>query len=58
MAMLFWNPAFTVDDAERERALSDMVLRLDEADRSDFGETVRMMIERHRAMSPEMHRTH
>ncbi len=54
MAMLFWNLAMR-DEAKREQTLAEMVLRLDEADRAEFAETARMMIERHRTMFPEMH---
>ena len=56
IAMLFWNLAVTRDDAERERALSDMALQINEAERAEFERTARMMIDRHRAMFPEMHR--
>jgi hypothetical protein len=56
MAMLFWNLAITHDESRREEALSDMIRRLDEADRQEFEETARMMIERHRTMFPEIHR--
>ena len=55
MGMLFWNLAIIRDDAKREEALADMVRRLDEADRPEFQETARMMIERHRTMFPKMH---
>jgi hypothetical protein len=55
MSMLFWNLAITPDDEERRDNLVDMALRLDEADRPEFVRTARMMIERHRAMFPEMH---
>ena len=55
LGMLFWNLAITRDEEERQDALVDMALRLDEADRPEFVRTARMMIERHRAMFPEMH---
>ena len=55
MGILFWNLATTRDEEERQDALVDMALRLDEADRPEFVRTARMMIERHRAMFPGMH---
>jgi hypothetical protein len=55
MAMLFWNLAITRDEVERDQALFDMVARLDEADRAEFEQTARMMIERHETMFPKMH---
>jgi hypothetical protein len=56
IAMLFWNLAILRDDAKREEALGEMVGRIGEANRWEFEETARMMIERHRTMFPEMHR--
>jgi hypothetical protein len=35
---------------------ADMVQRMGRAERPEFEETARMMIERHRTMFPEMHR--
>ncbi|MGD0678464.1 MAG: SEC-C metal-binding domain-containing protein [Polyangiaceae bacterium] len=55
-AVVFWNLAVTLDEAERERVLSEIVLGVDEANRADFEKTARMMIERHMSMFPEMHR--
>jgi hypothetical protein len=55
IAMLFWNLSVLRDDGKREEALSEMVARIGEADRAEFEETARMMIERHRTMFPEMH---
>jgi hypothetical protein len=55
IAMVFWNLAIIRDDAKREQALSEMVVRLDEGDRAEFEQTARMMIERHETMFPEMH---
>ena len=54
-AMLFWNLAVTRDDATRERHLAEMKQRIDEAERAEFDQTARMMVERHRRMFPEMH---
>jgi hypothetical protein len=55
IAMLFWNLSVLRDAGKREEALSEMVARIGEADRAEFEETARMMIERHRTMFPEMH---
>jgi hypothetical protein len=55
ISMLFWNLAITRDEGERQDALVDMALRLDEADRPEFIRTARTMVERHRAMFPELH---
>jgi hypothetical protein len=54
-AMLFWNLAVSPDDATRERHLAEMTQRIDEAERAEFDQTARMMLERHRRMFPEMH---
>ncbi len=54
-AMLFWNLAVTRDDATRERHLAEMKQRIDEAERAEFDQTTRMMVERHWRMFPEMH---
>jgi hypothetical protein len=56
IAMLFWNMAVTRDAAKREEMPADMVQRMGRAERPEFEETARMMIERHRTMFPEMHR--
>jgi hypothetical protein len=53
--MLFWNLAITRDDAKREQTLNEMRQGIDEAEWDEFDETARKMIERHRAMFPEMH---
>jgi hypothetical protein len=55
MGMLFWNLAILRDQTEREEALAEMALRLDQSDRPEFEQTARMMVDRHRAMFPEMH---
>jgi hypothetical protein len=55
IAMLFWNLAILRDEGKREEALGEMVGRIGEADRTEFEETARMMIERHGTMFPEMH---
>jgi SEC-C motif len=55
IAMLFWNLS-VLRDAKREEALAEMVARIAEADRAEWEQTARMMIERHRTMFPEMHR--
>lgn len=54
-AVFFWNLAVTRDDATRERHLAEMTQRIDEAERAEFEQTARMMVERHRRMFPEMH---
>jgi SEC-C motif len=55
IAKIFWNLAVLRDDAMREGALREALVQIDEASRADFEETARMMLERHRAMFPEMH---
>jgi hypothetical protein len=56
-AMLFWNLAVTRDDATRERHLAEMKQRIDEAERAEFDQIARMMVERHWRMFPEMHKS-
>ena len=56
IAMLFWNVAVIPDEAKQREALDEMVQRIDPGEREEFGQTARMMIERHREMFPEMHR--
>jgi hypothetical protein len=56
IGMIFWNLALLKDDAKREQALGEMAARIGEADRAEWEQTARMMIDRHRTMFPQMHR--
>ena len=55
LGMLFWNLALAEDD-ERERLLASMLSKLpDDRDAVEFRALADDMVNRHRAMFPEMH---
>ena len=56
MGMLFWNISILRDETARQEALAEMARQVDESERPEFEQTARMMIDRHRAMFPELHR--